>query len=49
MVAELTAIVREQKGRLSELSHAKADTVQGLKVNGGVSEVGFGGWVGEAW
>ena len=32
VVAELTAIVREQKGRLAELARAKQDTVQELKV-----------------
>ena len=32
MVAELTAIVREQKGRLAELGRAKQDSVQDLKV-----------------
>ena len=32
MVSELTAIVREQKGRLVELTRAKQDTLQELKV-----------------
>lgn len=32
MVAELTAIVREQKGRLAELGRARQDSVQELKV-----------------
>ena len=32
MVAELTAIVREQKGRLVELGRAKEDTVNELRV-----------------
>ena len=35
MVAELTAIVREQRGRLAELGRAKQDSVQELKVCGG--------------
>ena len=32
MVAELSAIVREQRGRLSELSRARHDSVKELKV-----------------
>lgn len=35
MVAELTAIVREQKGRLTELGRARQDSVQELKVGRG--------------
>ena len=32
MIAELTAIVREQKGRLAELTRAKQENSQELKV-----------------
>ena len=33
VVAELSAIVREQRGRLSELARAKQDSVKELKVS----------------
>ena len=35
LVTELTAIVREQKGRLDELTRAKQSSLQELKVRGG--------------
>ena len=43
MVAELTAIVREQKGRLAELSQARQETVRELRVRGGGKEGEGGG------
>ena len=38
MVAKLTAIVREQKGRLAELLQAKQETVRELRVTEGREE-----------
>ena len=41
MVAELTAIVREQRGRLAELTRARQDTSKELKVRGKKEEKGW--------
>ena len=45
MVAELTAIVREQKGRLEELTRGKQESVYELKVRSESPVTGLGSLV----